>query len=65
VLAFGRAGGFGCVVNLSGDPVPLPLHVKVLLASGPLTDGLLPPDTAAWLSLSRPSPDTPAAAAEA
>ena len=49
VLAFTR-GDFICVVNLSPDPVEPPPHKEVLLASGPLTDGLLPPDTAAWLS---------------
>jgi alpha-glucosidase len=40
-----------CVVNLSAAPVPLPSHAAVLLASGPLGDGLLPPDTAAWLRI--------------
>ncbi|MER8184170.1 glycoside hydrolase family 13 protein [Kitasatospora sp. NPDC094015] len=49
VLAFRRAGGFGCVVNLGADPVPLPAGAAVLLASGPVTGGLLPADTAAWL----------------
>jgi alpha-glucosidase len=49
VLAFDRPGGFGCVVNLAGAPVPLPPHQELLLASGPLDDGRLPPDTAAWL----------------
>ncbi len=52
VLAFSRTGGFGCVVNLGTDPASLPPQHAVLLASGPLTDGLLPPDTAAWLELS-------------
>jgi alpha-glucosidase len=55
VLAFDRGqGGAGtvcCVVNLSPVPVGLPGHSALLLASGPLTDGLLPPDTAAWLRL--------------
>jgi alpha-glucosidase len=51
VLAFARPGGFGCVVNLSAGLVALPAHDAVLLSSGPLTDGLLPPDTAAWLRL--------------
>ena len=60
VLAFSRVGGFGCVVNLGTRPAPLPPHRVLLLASGPLVDGLLPPDTAAWLDLSRPAPDTPA-----
>jgi alpha-glucosidase len=30
--------------------VPLPAHREVLLASGPVAGGSLPPDTAAWLS---------------
>jgi alpha-glucosidase len=29
--------------------VELPAHREVLLTSGPLLDGLLPPDTAVWL----------------
>ncbi|MER5478913.1 glycoside hydrolase family 13 protein [Streptomyces sp. NPDC002734] len=50
VLAFRRAEGLVCVVNLSRDPVALPPHERILLASGPLTDdGALPADTAAWL----------------
>jgi alpha-glucosidase len=40
-----------CVANLSAGPVGLPAHASVLLASGPLVDGLLPPDTTAWLSV--------------
>ncbi len=48
VLAFAR-GDLCCVANLSSAPVALPAHAAVLLASGPLDDGLLPPDTAAWL----------------
>ncbi|GIL30053.1 glycoside hydrolase family 13 protein [Actinocatenispora comari] len=50
-LTFRRGAGFGCVVNLAAAPVPLPTHTAVLLTSGPLADGLLPPDTAAWLRL--------------
>jgi alpha-glucosidase len=38
-----------CVANLSAGPVGLPAHTSVLLASGPLDGGLLPPDTTAWL----------------
>jgi alpha-glucosidase len=49
VLAFARGEGFACVLNLSGAPVELPPHDSVLLRSGPLEGGLLPPDTAAWL----------------
>jgi alpha-glucosidase len=61
VLAFARPGGLTAVVNISGQPVPLPPG-ELLLASGPLAsdpldggplDGaLLPADTAAWI---RPS----------
>jgi alpha-glucosidase len=49
VLAFARPAGFACVINISAGPVPLPAHQEVLLTSGPLDDGKLPPDTAAWL----------------
>jgi len=50
VLAFRRASGFTCVVNLSAEPVPLPPHDELVLASGPLDGPLLPADTAAWLA---------------
>lgn len=50
VLAFRRAGGVVCAVNLGADPVPLPPHREVLLTSEPLLDGLLAADAAAWLS---------------
>jgi alpha-glucosidase len=49
VLAFARDSGLVCVVNLSPDPVRLPPHESVLLASGPLDGDLLPTDTAVWL----------------
>ncbi|MGW2017713.1 glycoside hydrolase family 13 protein [Streptomyces sp. NPDC001927] len=49
VLAFTRGPGFTCLVNLTTAPVELPAHTEQLLASGPLTDGLLPPDTTVWL----------------
>jgi alpha-glucosidase len=48
VLAFERSPGFTCVVNLSAGAVPLPPG-ELLLASGPLAEERLPPDTAAWL----------------
>jgi alpha-glucosidase len=48
VLAFDR-GGVRCVVNISADAVRLPEHAGLLLASGPLDGGLLPPDSAVWL----------------
>lgn len=49
VLYFTREPGFGCLVNLSSDPVALPGGARVLIASGPLEDGKVPTDTAVWL----------------
>jgi alpha-glucosidase len=43
-----KGGGLVCVLNASESPVPLPPG-DVLLASGPLVDRHLPPNTAAWL----------------
>ncbi|GJF35110.1 alpha-glucosidase [Kitasatospora sp. NE20-6] len=51
VLAFRRGRRTAVVVNTGADPVPLPEHTEVLLASGPLDGPLLPGDTAVWLSL--------------
>jgi alpha-glucosidase len=54
-LAFRRrttsGGVVACVANTGPEPVPLPGHTEVVLASGPLDDGTVPPDTAAWLRL--------------
>lgn len=50
VVAFAR-GAVACVVNLGLSPAKLPDHDAVLATSGPLTDGRLPADTAAWLRL--------------
>ncbi|MER5939238.1 glycoside hydrolase family 13 protein [Streptomyces sp. NPDC001928] len=50
VLAFTRAPGTTCVVNLADAPADLPDHTELLLSSGPLDpDGRLPKDTAVWL----------------
>jgi alpha-glucosidase len=46
-FAFSR-GAIVCAVNFGADPLPLPPHEAVLLASGPVTD-TLPRDTAVWL----------------
>ncbi|MFI5533671.1 DUF3459 domain-containing protein [Kitasatospora sp. NPDC051853] len=49
VLAF-RRGDLLCVVNFGAEPVLLPEHRALLLASGPLSGpALLPTDTAVWL----------------
>jgi alpha-glucosidase len=49
VLSFRRGQWLVCLANLSARAVSLPPHERVILASGPLTDGMLPPDTAVWL----------------
>ena len=49
VLAFARDEGFVCVVNLSAEPVQLPAHNQILLASQPIEGAELPTDTAVWL----------------
>ena len=49
VLAFSRGGGFVNVSNLSEHPIELPGHSVIILSSSPLTGGLLPPDSTAWL----------------
>ncbi|MCX4514071.1 glycoside hydrolase family 13 protein [Streptomyces sp. NBC_01619] len=49
VLSFTRGQGLVCTVNLSGEPAELPPHTELLLTSGPLDHGLLPPDTTVWL----------------
>ncbi|WP_030319988.1 glycoside hydrolase family 13 protein [Streptomyces sp. NRRL B-3229] len=48
VLDFVRHEGWRCVTNLSETAVPLP-EGEVLLASSPLGNGLLGPDTTVWL----------------
>jgi alpha-glucosidase len=48
-LMFARGhGGLRCVLNAGSTPLPLP-EGDVVLASAPVTDRELPPDTAAWL----------------
>ena len=46
-LAF-RRGGIGVVLNAGDVPVELPAG-EILLASGPISDDKLPPNTAVWL----------------
>ena len=50
LLCFAREPGFVFAANLGASPVPVPPHREILLASGPVPDGTLPPDTAVWLS---------------
>ncbi|MBV8930334.1 MAG: glycoside hydrolase family 13 protein [Mycobacteriaceae bacterium] len=48
VLVFRVAGGLVCALNAGTAPVRMP-EGQLLLASGPVVDGMLPPNTAAWL----------------
>jgi alpha-glucosidase len=48
VLHFVRPGGWQVVTNLGDGPTAVPPG-DVLLSSGPLADGQLPPDTTVWL----------------
>jgi alpha-glucosidase len=50
LLAFRRGEAFAFLLNLSADPVELPPHDRLLVGSGPLENGLLPPETAVWLT---------------
>jgi alpha-glucosidase len=47
-LAFRGRGGLVCALNAGKRPVALPAG-ELILASAPLVDGQLPPDSAAWL----------------
>jgi alpha-glucosidase len=48
LLDFSRPGGWRSVTNFGSRAIPLP-HGTVVVASGPLEDGLLPADTTAWV----------------
>jgi alpha-glucosidase len=49
-LVFAREPGLVFAANLGDAAITLPPHAGILLASGPLPGGTLPPDTAAWLA---------------
>jgi alpha-glucosidase len=49
VVIFRRPGGLICALNSGESPVPLPAG-ELMLASAPLSEGKLPPDSAAWLA---------------
>ena len=51
VLAFRRGPEVAVVLNAGRRACDLPAHREVLLASGALEGGQLPPDTAVWLAL--------------
>ncbi|MBM2617324.1 alpha-glucosidase [Actinoplanes sp. LDG1-06] len=52
ILSFTRGDGFACTVNMTGAPVAIDPPGTLLLASGPVEGGVLPPDTTAWWSVS-------------
>ena len=49
VVAFARHDGWRSVTNFGVDPVPMPSGT-VVVASGPLDDGVLPGETTVWLA---------------
>ncbi|MHC5557784.1 glycoside hydrolase family 13 protein [Kocuria sp. U4B] len=51
-LTFTRGAGVRCLVNLSDTSCPLPEGAEVLICSGPLPDGRLPPNHTVWLATS-------------
>jgi alpha-glucosidase len=53
VVHFSRPGGWTSITNFGSTPLPLP-QGDLVVASGPLDGGALPPETTAWL-------ETPAA----
>ncbi|WP_308468912.1 glycoside hydrolase family 13 protein [Rathayibacter soli] len=57
VLQFRRGPRFLNVTNLSAHGVALPEHVSILLCSNPLENGLLPPDSTAWLRTQQEPPE--------
>lgn len=48
-LVFQRGDDVVNVTNLGTNPMALPDHDRILLSSTPLVDGMLPPDSTAWL----------------
>ena len=50
VLDFDRGPTLRCVVNISGEPIPLDASARVLLSSAPVEESALPADAAAWLA---------------
>ena len=55
MLCYRRGTDVTVVVNVSGLPVELPPHDGILIASGELTGGVLPPDTGVWLRTRSPA----------
>jgi alpha-glucosidase len=49
VLAIERSPGLVVVLNTGEEPVRPAFGGQVLLSSGPLADGAIPPDTTVWL----------------
>ncbi len=49
VLRFDRTDGWSVVANFSGDPFPVPAG-EVLLATQPLSDGVVPANTTVWFA---------------
>jgi alpha-glucosidase len=50
-IAFRRGRSTLSVTNFGAEPLPLPPHRELLVASAPVRDGALPADSTAWLGL--------------
>ncbi|MCI2957317.1 glycoside hydrolase family 13 protein [Agromyces atrinae] len=49
VVAFRTSGGFVVIGNAGSEAISLPDGAEVVVASSPVADGILPPDTTVWL----------------
>ena len=49
MVVIDHESGWRCVVNMGDAPMRCP-DGDIELASGPIVDGMLPPDTAIWLT---------------
>ncbi len=54
VVRYRRHGGWEVVINFGDLPVAMPAG-DVLVASGPLADGMLSAETAAWIRVAAPA----------
>jgi alpha-glucosidase len=49
IVAFRTSGGFVVIGNASSEAISLPDGAEIVVASSPVSDSILPPDTTVWL----------------
>lgn len=54
-LALVRGERFASITTFADHPAALPANATTILASSPLQDGVIPPDTTVWVHLAAPS----------